>query len=162
LTRLVETIDDHFAWMLGERPRVDGLNLPIDGLDIPSVIRFLRRAAVDLRAAACRGSWLIVDGVEAIGLCSYKTPPGPARTVEIGYGVAPEARGRGHATRAVAQMLLAARNNPGIDLLTAETAIDNIASQIVLQRNGFRQIGWRTDDDEGDLFLWRIAVRTGG
>jgi RimJ/RimL family protein N-acetyltransferase len=161
LTRLVETSDDHFAWMLGERPRFDELSLPWDGLDEPHVIRYLRRAAAELRVAACRGSWMIVDGVSTVGLCSFKSPPGPARTVEIGYGVAAEHRGRGHATRAVAQMLAEARANPLIEALTAETAVDNMASQIVLQRNGFSQVGWRADEAEGDVYLWRIGVASG-
>lgn len=158
MTRLVETSDDHFAWMLGERPRVDELSLPWDGLDAPGVIRFLRHAAAELRRAACPGSWMIVDGTETVGLCGFKAPPGPARMVEIGYGVVAERRGRGHATSAVAQMLGVARAYPAIDVLTAETAVDNLASQIVLQRNGFRQVGWRTDVEEGDLFLWRTEV----
>jgi RimJ/RimL family protein N-acetyltransferase len=144
--------------MLGEKPRFDELSLPWDGLDDPQVIRFLRQAAADLRRAACTGCWMIVDGVDTVGLCSYKSPPGPARTVEIGYGVVADRRGQGHATRAVAQMLAEARANPLIDTLTAETAVDNLASQIVLRRNGFSQVGWRADEAEGDVFLWRIAV----
>jgi len=158
VTRLVETQDEHFAWMLGELPRPDTLSLPWDGLDAPHVIRHLRRAAAQLRAADCAGSWMIVDGTEAVGLCSYKAPPGPARMVEIGYGVAAERRGRGYATRAVALVVDKARADPAIETLTAETAPDNLASQRVLARNGFRQVGWRTDADEGDLILWRIDV----
>jgi RimJ/RimL family protein N-acetyltransferase len=158
LTRLVETSDDHFAWMLGERPRLDGLSLPWDGLDDPQVIRYLRRTAANLRHADCTGSWMIVDGLETVGLCSFKSPPGPARMVEIGYGVVAERRGQGHATRAVAQMLVAAGADPRIDTLTAETAADNLASQVVLRRNGFSQVGWRADEDGGDLLLWQVAV----
>jgi RimJ/RimL family protein N-acetyltransferase len=158
LTRLVETQDGHFAWMLGEQPRLDDLNLPWDGLDAPHVIRFLRGAAARLRAADCAGSWMIVDGTEAVGLCSYKAPPGPGRTVELGYGVVSARRGRGYATRAVALVLDRARADPTIETLTAETATDNLASQQVLARNGFRQVGWRSDDEDGDLILWRIDV----
>ncbi len=161
MIRLVETRDDHFAWMLGERPRVDGLDLPPDGIDVPSVIRFLRRAAADLREAQCMGSWLIVEGSEIIGLCSYKAPPDPARSVEIGYGIAAERRGRGCATQAMALMLREARSNPAIDWVTAETAIDNVASQTVLQRNGFRRVGARSDAEEGELVLWSIDVSQG-
>jgi RimJ/RimL family protein N-acetyltransferase len=162
LIRLVETRDDHFAWMLGERPRVDDLDLPPDGIDVPSVIRFLRRAAADLRDAGCGGSWLIVEGPEVIGLCSYKAPPDPARAVEIGYGIAAERRGRGCATQALGLMLREARSDPAIDTVTAETATGNIASQTVLARNGFRQAGARSDADEGELILWSIDVSTGG
>ena len=158
MTRLVETRDDHFAWMLGERPRVDELRLPIDGLDAPPVIRYLRRAAEDLRRAACRGSWLIVDGADAVGLCSYKAPPDSTGAVEIGYGVAAERRARGYATRAVALIIHEARTDPAIDTLTAECAIDNFASQVVLERNGFRRTGMRTDPEDGELFLWAIDV----
>jgi len=147
--------------MLGERPRVDGLDLPPDGIDVPSIIRFLRQAAADLREAQCTGSWLIVEGSEAIGLCSYKTRPDPTRTVEIGYGIAAERRGRGHAAQAVALMLREARSDPAIDRVTAETATGNAASQSVLQRNGFVRVGARGDPEEGELILWSIDVSTG-
>jgi RimJ/RimL family protein N-acetyltransferase len=148
--------------MLGEKPRFDELRLPVGGLDAPPVIRYLRRAADELRRAACRGSWLIVDGADAVGLCSYKAPPDPSKTVEIGYGIAAERRARGYATRAVALIIREARADPAIDTLTAECAIDNFASQAVLERNGFRRTGMRTDPEEGELFRWAIDVSSDG
>ncbi|ANB18513.1 GCN5-related N-acetyltransferase [Dokdonella koreensis DS-123] len=44
---------------------------------------------------------------------------------------------------------------PGINALTAETGVDNAASQRVLVRNGFVQIGERLDDEDGALICWR-------
>ena len=37
----------------------------------------------------------------------------------------------------------------------AETAADNRASQVVLERNGFRQVGVRQDAGDGPLVCWR-------
>ena len=51
---------------------------------------------------------------------------------------------RGHATRAVAAMLEAARRD-GVRVVLAETIVDNIASQRVLERNGFERFGTRRD-----------------
>lgn len=42
--------------------------------------------------------------------------------------------------------------------LTAETGIDNRASQMVLERDGFTRTGERTDPEDGDLYLWTIGL----
>lgn len=42
--------------------------------------------------------------------------------------------------------------------LTAETSVDNPASQTVLARNGFRRVGEREDAEDGPLICWRLEL----
>jgi RimJ/RimL family protein N-acetyltransferase len=39
--------------------------------------------------------------------------------------------------------------------------VQNIASQRVLERNGFARIGERSDLEDGELILWRIETNSG-
>ena len=159
-TRLVEAVDVHFAWMLGEiaAPFPD-LQLPPDGVDSPGVIRLLRDMTSRMRQAGCRGSWLVVAGDEVVGLCSYKQPPSTDGKVEIGYGIAAGRRDRGYASRAVHAMLDHARRDRTISVVVAATAATNIVSQRVLERNGFSRTGVSYDPDDGELIWWQSILR---
>jgi RimJ/RimL family protein N-acetyltransferase len=150
--------DDAFAWLLGATPAPP---------DAPSVCEggVAPRAVVELiRGVAARNrqelggdiAWLMIVEREAVGMISF-TRPQDGRRPEIGYGVAASRQRRGHATAAVAALLPIVRS-AGFDGLTAETGIDNRASQVVLERNGFARIGERTDDEDGDLYLWTIGL----
>lgn len=151
---LVQITDAHFAWLLGERPVPDdGLREAPGGVDAKAVLASLRTLAARLHHAGCHAHWLIVDAGEVVGLCGFKRPPNPAGAVEIGYGIAESRRRLGYATAAVA-LILARSAQDGVSLFTAETASSNIASQRVLERNGFDRVGARYDDEDGALILW--------
>ena len=153
---LVEALDAHFAWMLGETTApVFALRLPPDGVDSPEMLRLLRAMTARLRVAGRQGSWLIVAGDEVVGLCGYKLPPEKDGKVEIGYGIARGRRGLGYASRAVYVMLEQARRDTTISTVTAATAAANIVSQHVLERNGFVRTGTSYDPDEGELIWWQ-------
>jgi RimJ/RimL family protein N-acetyltransferase len=157
---LVEAEDAHYAWMLGEIPApFPHLRLPHDGVDSPGILRLLRAMTNRLADAGCRGSWLIVAENEVVGLCGYKQPPSADGKVEIGYGVARGRRDRGYASQAVAGMLDHARRDPAIFAVTAATAIANIVSQRVLERNVFEQTGTSYDPDDGTLIWWQVKLR---
>jgi RimJ/RimL family protein N-acetyltransferase len=96
---------------------------------------------------------MIVRDGEVVGLCSYKHPAAEGR-VEIGYGIEPRHRGAGLATAAVAAIVQIASADPTIDALTAETAIDNLASQRVLEKNGFARTGERITAEDGTVTQW--------
>jgi RimJ/RimL family protein N-acetyltransferase len=115
-----------------------------DGVDDPIVLRIVR---------AMTRTWMIVCNGEVVGLCSYKNPPAEGR-VEIGYGIEPRHRGAGLATGAVAGIAEIASADPTISALTAETAIDNIASQRVLEKNGFVRTGERITAEDGAVAQW--------
>jgi RimJ/RimL family protein N-acetyltransferase len=84
----------------------------------------------------------LADG-RAVGGTGFKGQPDDG-CVEIGYGLAPSARGHGYAAEAVVALLAMAAGH-GVPRVIADTALDNIASQRTLLRAGFRFV--RTDDE---------------
>ncbi|MGA7202859.1 MAG: GNAT family N-acetyltransferase [Candidatus Cybelea sp.] len=155
---LIEATDADFRWMLGEHCRQNGLRLPEGGVDDPVVLGIVRAITMRLHDAGSRASWLVVCNGEVVGLCSYRRPPANRR-VEIGYGIALSKRGNGYATSAVAAMVQAAPLDPSVDTLTAETAAQNLASQRVLERNGFARASTRIDAEDGEVIGWTRRVR---
>ena len=82
---------------------------------------------------------LMVDG-QAVGDIGFHGPLDDQQQVTIGYQVVPSVQGRGLATAACA-LLVQLAWSAGARRLLASTDADNVASQRVLRRNGFR-----TDD----------------
>ena len=103
-----------------------------------------------------RGMWLVVRDGEVAGLCGYLARPKDG-TVEIGYGIAASCRRQGLATQAVAALVRQAVLD-GIRVVGAATAIDNLGSQRVLERNGFRTHGRRHDPEDGELLEWSLHI----
>jgi RimJ/RimL family protein N-acetyltransferase len=77
------------------------------------------------------------DG-RAVGGVGFKGPPNGG-SVEIGYGLAPSARGHGYAGEAVIALLTVAVGH-GLHRVVADTTLDNIASQRTLIGAGFRLV----------------------
>ncbi len=155
---LVAATEADFAWMIrGDGLSERGFALPPGGVDEVPHLEMLRGVARRLRSDGIP-LWMIIAGDEVVGLCSYKDAPTADGCVEIGYGIAPARRRRGHATGAVSALLGAARTDPDVRTVLAETVVDNVASQRVLIKNGFRRIGTRTDPVDGELVLWRINL----
>jgi len=99
------------------------------------------------------GVFVIVDKTSAssIGGIGFKGAPNERGEVEIGYGVSDSFQGRGVATEAVQALCDFAR--VGARVVIAETDRDNVASQRVLEKSGFRI------DGQGDeLIRWRRDV----
>jgi len=86
------------------------------------------------RATAINRAALVACG-------GYAGPPSADGTVEIGYSVVPEARGRGYATELVHALATWAFEVPGARRILAESHVENSASIAVLERCGFRRIG---------------------
>jgi len=150
--------DGDFAWLLGQGPAPAEAPRVCDGGVAPDAVVDLIRsvAAANREVLASDVAWLVVAEGEAVGMVSFTRVPDPARP-EVGYGIAESRQGRGYATAALDALLpiLRARGFAG---LTAETAVGNRPSQIVLERNGFVRIGQRTDPEDGDLYLWTIGL----
>ena len=70
----------------------------------------------------------------------YMGPPADG-TVEIGYSVVPEERGRGYATEAVQVLIARALATEGVQRVVAEVHEENVASLKVMERCGFYRIG---------------------
>ncbi|MBC7446511.1 MAG: GNAT family N-acetyltransferase [Hymenobacteraceae bacterium] len=95
---------------------------------------------------------------EMLGGGGFKgRPTGAAGTVEIGYGLAPAARGRGLATEAAAALATWAYDQPGVGLVMAHTLPTENASTGVLRRAGFAHVGEEVDPDDGLVWRWEIG-----
>jgi RimJ/RimL family protein N-acetyltransferase len=158
-TQIITATDADFEWMLQSAESSRGaLRLPLGGVDDPSLLEHVRAMANNLRRRGYDATWMMVSNGEVVGLCGYHQPPSMEGEVEIGYNVAPRRRRSGHATRAVSAILELARNDPAIKSIVASTPVQNIASQRVLERNGFERCGERTDPEDGRLILWRTGT----
>lgn len=153
---IIETIAADYAALLNDHaPRDFALaDTPIAPREILDMLAGL---AERIRADFATASWLIVEDGEVAGLCSITRPPEHG-VIDIGYGIAPSRRRRGIATRAIGEIVAWARAAAHVSAITAETAIDNFASQQVLARNGFVRTGERFDMEDGQLICWRHAL----
>jgi [ribosomal protein S5]-alanine N-acetyltransferase len=66
---------------------------------------------------------------------------GPLQSANLGYWVAQPLNGRGLATKAVGEVAELAFGRLALHRLEAGTLVDNLASQRVLEKNGFERIG---------------------
>jgi RimJ/RimL family protein N-acetyltransferase len=155
---LIEAKTQDFAALLrGEAPAP--YRLCDSPLGPPEVLAMLAQLADGIRLVFSPAAWMIVEDGEIVGLLSPTKPLNAAdRSLHVGYGVAPTRRGRGVATRAVADLAVWARTDDRVHALTAETSVDNPASQAVLARNGFQVVGERVDDEDGPLLCWRLNL----
>ena len=63
---------------------------------------------------------------------------------EIFYHLLPEQRGNGYATEAAKEVTIWALENYNLDYLIGTAAVDNVKSQHVLERSGYRFVGVRS------------------
>ena len=106
---------------------------------------------IDSGAAAVLPTvWLVVRGTDGriLGDLGTHGPPDSEGCVEIGYALAPSARGMGIGTAAVAALVSRLASTPGIRRLTAVTGAHNTASRRLLQRQGFHLTGPIPDTDD--------------
>ena len=141
-------------------------------LDDPDVVRFTRiplpappgfaetwlARYEHARLDGTREAFAIVDDGEFLGLALAAAIEREARQCELGYMVAPPARGRGVATEALRQLTDWAF---GLGMLRAELhiSVDNVASKRVAERNGYRLDGvlrslWFKGDLREDTEIW--------
>ena len=90
------------------------------------------------------------DG-QAIGGIGFKGAPDNG-VVEVGYGLAPSARGHGFAAEALSALTTAAASH-GVARVRADTAPDNVASQRTLERAGFVRVV-----ADANLFRYEFSV----
>lgn len=90
--------------------------------------------------------WVAVDGDAIVSLATLSgIVEGPFRSASLGYWVDPAYGGQGVATRLVAEVCRAAREELGLHRIEACTLLDNHASQRVLAKSGFVRIGTAPD-----------------
>ncbi len=93
------------------------------------------------------------EGPLVCGLIGFKGYPSAVGKVEIGYGIDPAFHNQGYATEAVSAIIRWAAQQPECKLVTAWTENDNVASQHVLKKNGFKPV-----KKSATQTLWETAV----
>ena len=129
-------------------------DFPFEG-DVGAVGGFLRATAA-LGEQRPFGYYRITrrsDG-RAVGGIGFKGQP-DGDCVEIGYGLAPSARGHGYAAEAVIALLTVAADH-GLLRVIADTTVDNIASQRTLIRAGFRLVS-----TDAELHYYEVLLKGG-
>lgn len=134
--------DEDFEWLLGERRATRAVCVAPE-LAPSEVIAIVRRLPAN---------WLMIVDDELVGIIGLKNDAGTE--VEIGYGVAASRWARGLASAAVAALLPVLRER-GVNMVRAETSVENPASQRVLERNAFDRVGERFDEEDGSLVMWQ-------
>ncbi len=153
---LLEAGEQDFVDLIaGNAPR--GLALPDSALAPVEILQMLGGLATSIRSTFAPAAWMIVEQGEIVGLCSV-TKLVEGGGIYVGYGIAPTRQRRGSATRAISAVLEWAGNDARVNMVIAETVVNNPASQRVLLHNGFIQTGQRYDPEDGDLFCWKIDV----
>jgi RimJ/RimL family protein N-acetyltransferase len=129
-------------------------DFPFEG-DVGAVGGFLRATAErgEQRPFGYYRITRLADG-RAVGGVGFKGQP-DGGCVEIGYGLAPSARGHGYAAEAVVALLGVAADQ-GLSRVIADTTLDNIASQRTLIRAGFRLV-----DTDGELQHYEALLDIG-
>ena len=79
------------------------------------------------------------DGV-LIGETGFHGPPDGSGTVEVGYSIVPNYRGRGFASEATRVLIERAFERSGIRRITAKCLNDNVASLKILEKLGMRHV----------------------
>jgi ribosomal-protein-alanine N-acetyltransferase len=88
-----------------------------------------------------------------IGETGFHGSPDGSGTVEVGYSIVPDYRGRGFASEATRALIERAFERPGIRRITAECLDDNVASLKVLE------MGMRHVSPAGETLRFELRKR---
>jgi RimJ/RimL family protein N-acetyltransferase len=94
----------------------------------------------------------------AVGAAGYHGPPDASGMVEIGYRVDPAYRRRGYARAALEALLARAAREPEVRTVRVSIRPDNLPSNRLASRYGFRQIGQQWDDEDGLEIVYEVAA----
>ncbi|MDX6592713.1 MAG: [ribosomal protein S5]-alanine N-acetyltransferase [Gaiellales bacterium] len=101
---------------------------------------------VQQSAADLRHRFVILADARPVGVLSVSNVVrGVFQSANLGYWVVREMNGQGVGTRAVGAVCRWAFGPGGLHRLEAGTMVDNVASQRVLEKNGFERIGLARD-----------------
>ena len=145
--KLVARTRDEVAAMLNELDEATRAQFSADWLE-----KFRRSAYQDPWVHGF--NLLLADGTN-VGLGSFKGPPVEG-VVEIAYAVVPEQQGKGYATAAARAMVEYAFRSPDVTKVLAHTLPSGVASQRVLLKSGFSQVGEVVDPEDG--LVWRFEI----
>jgi RimJ/RimL family protein N-acetyltransferase len=105
-------------------------------------------------------AWVWIDPLqtlganELVGFGGFSGQPDAEGAVELGYSLLPSREGQGYASEAVAALLDWAKSDARVRTIVAHTLEDGLASQKLLQRQGFALTGRR----DPEVLRWERAA----
>ncbi|OAA40480.1 acetyltransferase gnat family protein [Beauveria brongniartii RCEF 3172] len=93
-----------------------------------------------------------------VGRAGFHGPPDRSGMVEVGYAIDPAWRRRGHARAALRIMLDVAAGDARIRVVRASISPGNAASEELVKRYGFEEVGEQWDEEDGLEKIWEVAV----
>ncbi len=134
------------------------------GGQLPEVATEVFGATVNLyESVGFKEPWvgyLAVARSTPVGTCCFKSSPRDDR-VEIAYGTFPGFEGRGFASAMAAELVaLAWRHEPNV-MVAAQTLPERNASHRILEKLGFRHVATLDHPEDGEVWEWQLAPKTG-
>jgi RimJ/RimL family protein N-acetyltransferase len=116
---------------------------PLEWYGWRALDRFRRGWAEDRLLNDERGVLMVVDGAAPLGFVMWRRAWATTLSYcwEIGIGLLPEARGKGHGTRAQRLLVEYLFAHSTVNRVQAATDVDNIAEQHALEKAGFTREG---------------------
>lgn len=117
-----------------------------------ALLRVLPRQVAATPVEECFGVWVMVErhGDTVVGDIGFHGPPDKSGSIEIGYAVVPDRRGRGYAAEAAQALVAWALDQPSVSSIAAGCDPENRPSIRTLERVGFL----RTGEQSGEM-RWR-------
>lgn len=118
----------------------------------PDLLELLSRQASASQGAERFGVWAMIERATAtvVGDVGFVGPPDERGSLELGYSVIPDRRGRGYAAEAARALVDWALDQPGVPVVVATCESGNVASLRTLERVGFVRAG-----EAGGRIRWR-------
>jgi RimJ/RimL family protein N-acetyltransferase len=128
-----------------------------------TTIEVFRATAELYRTVGFEEPWIgylaLVDNVP-VGTCGFKGRPHNKR-VEIAYFTFPGFEGRGLASAMAAELVAIARQHEPTFVVAAQTLPRRNASHRVLEKLGFRHVKTIDHPEDGMVWEWQLAEKTG-
>lgn len=148
---------EQLEWWLNDCPRLEaelGCSYraePMEGIFREIVAGQLAAARQDPDNYMWHSFWFLIRKSDrvVVGSADFKDVPDVLGLVEIGYGLGREFEHNGYMTEAVAAMCQWALAQDQVRHVTAETDLDGLTSQRILQRCGFVEFA------RGETLWWK-------
>ena len=159
LRLVVATIEPVESLIKGESSFAPLYDQVADGyIEFPEALTYMLETLKARGKPDLWGAYLFIEREERtlIGIGGYKGEPDAEGSVEIGYGIAREYRGRGYATEAAQALIAHAFADTRVALVTAHTLAEKNASGAVLTRCGMTRVAEIDDPDDGKIWRWEL------
>jgi ribosomal-protein-alanine N-acetyltransferase len=114
---------------------------PLQPMDEAAMLARIEREGKPPSEGGTEFRWMVHQDDVAVGSVVLKQVDRHHRSAELGMGIAPEHRGRGHAARAVRLLLALAFDEVGLERIWATSHHENFASHAALLRAGLEREG---------------------